>query len=110
QLSGTTTANGRVFQNEIAHILRAEFLQPDFAVPKPMPQKPPGYRQILPHAGRHEASLLAQMVSVCPLNYINRSRWRGRRWRDNIQLTQVLEQKREGAFIATPINNTSPAP
>src|SRR4029077_18666718 len=66
--------------------------------------------QILPHAGRHEASLLAQMVSVCPLNYINRSRWRGRRWRDNIQLTQVLEQKREGAFIATPINNTSPAP
>lgn len=50
------------------------------------------------------------MVSICPLNDINRSQWRGRRRRDNIQSTQVLEQKREGAFIATPINNTSPAP
>src|SRR5712671_5832542 len=109
QLSGATAANGRVLQNEIAHILRAEFLQPDFPVPKPVPQKPSGYGQILPNAGRHEASLLPQILSVVSLNHINGSQWGRRRRRDDVRLTQVLEQKREGAFIAAPINNTSPA-
>ena len=65
-------------------------------------------KNITPSTARHEAPLLPQIAPVVPFDQINRSQWCRRRRRDNIQLTQVSEQKRERAFIAAPINNTSP--